>query len=163
MHKRVFNYRLSRARRIVENAFGILAWRFRIFLRPIELKVDTVDNVVLAACSLHNWLQSFSPTYITSSCVDDEDSRTGGLIPGQWRREIQPLLSVQRGCKSNNYQSTAEKVRQAYAEYFCNEGVINLQWAATGHTSYDYEIAFDGTSTTNNSDDNERADSDDND
>lgn len=89
----VFNYHLSRARRVVENAFGILAWRFRIFLTKIELKIDTVDLVVLAACSLHNWLRQTNPSYLTASSVDSEDRFTGETIPGLWRSKIERLLS----------------------------------------------------------------------
>lgn len=51
-----FNYRLSRARMSVEKAFGILAARWRIFLRPIHMGVEKVDTLVMAACILHNFL-----------------------------------------------------------------------------------------------------------
>uniref|UniRef100_A0A3Q3FCJ6 DDE Tnp4 domain-containing protein n=1 Tax=Labrus bergylta TaxID=56723 RepID=A0A3Q3FCJ6_9LABR len=54
--KRIFNYRLSRARMVVENAFGILASRWRIFYRKINLLPQNVDTLVVAACILHNFL-----------------------------------------------------------------------------------------------------------
>lgn len=58
--KRVFNYRLSRARRVIENTFGILATKFRIFWRSI---VEKVTKVTQAACALHNFLK-ISEAYI---------------------------------------------------------------------------------------------------
>ncbi|XP_056647448.1 uncharacterized protein LOC130452155 [Diorhabda sublineata] len=50
-------YRLSRARRVSENAFGILVAKFRVFERPIALSPETVDLVVKSSCALHNWLR----------------------------------------------------------------------------------------------------------
>ena len=52
IEKRIFNYRLSRARRIVENA------RFRVFMTPIGLAPEKVEVIVLACCSLQNVLSS---------------------------------------------------------------------------------------------------------
>lgn len=55
--QRVFNYRLSRGRRVVENAFGHLASRFRIFLTTINLSPQKVQEITLACCILHNFLK----------------------------------------------------------------------------------------------------------
>ena len=45
IRERIFNYRLSRARHIIKNTFGIAAARFQIFRRPIHASVDMVVNV----------------------------------------------------------------------------------------------------------------------
>lgn len=60
IEKQQFNYRLSRARRVVENAFGILSQRFRIYNRRIHLQPEVVDNVILTTCILHNFIGAHS-------------------------------------------------------------------------------------------------------
>jgi hypothetical protein len=55
--ERIYNYRLSRARRISENCFGILVARWRLYHRKIPLQPNNVDHVVKATCILHNMLQ----------------------------------------------------------------------------------------------------------
>ncbi|XP_041430603.1 protein ALP1-like [Xenopus laevis] len=57
IQKRVFNYRLSRARRMVECAFGILSNKWRVFHTAIQLEPDFVDNVIKAGCVLHNFVR----------------------------------------------------------------------------------------------------------
>jgi hypothetical protein len=95
LKERVFHYRLSRARRVMENAFGILASRFRVFGRPIEVKVETVDLIVKASCVLHNWLRiTSSKCYFLSGCVDIEDHDIGEIVPGSWRNEFIELSTV---------------------------------------------------------------------
>ena len=55
--KRIFNYQLSRARRVVENAFGILSNRFHVFMSPMALAPEKVEIITLASCILHNYLR----------------------------------------------------------------------------------------------------------
>ncbi|KAF0761642.1 DDE Tnp4 domain-containing protein [Aphis craccivora] len=52
-----YNYRLCRARRVVENTFGILSKKWRVYKGPIELKEETTIKVILVTCILHNYLR----------------------------------------------------------------------------------------------------------
>jgi hypothetical protein len=52
--KQVFNCRLTRARRYVACAFGILANKWRIFHRPLDINEETAIWVVKATTALHN-------------------------------------------------------------------------------------------------------------
>lgn len=58
LERKIFNYRLSRSRRIVENGFGILSNRFRVLLNPINLSVEKVEVITYACVLLHNYLLS---------------------------------------------------------------------------------------------------------
>ena len=55
--ERVFNYRLSRMRRISENGFGILANMWRVLRAPITLQPKKVVKMTLAILVLHNFLR----------------------------------------------------------------------------------------------------------
>lgn len=58
----VFNYRLSRARRISENAFGVMAQRWRLYQRRVKLAPDTVDKVIIGTDQEHSTLVAWLNT-----------------------------------------------------------------------------------------------------
>ena len=58
--ERIFNYRLSRARHVSENAFDIMVSRFWVYEKPIPLQLHKVDQLIKATCVLHNWLRQIT-------------------------------------------------------------------------------------------------------
>ena len=112
--ERIFNYRLSRARRVVENAFGILANRFRVFLSTVCLPAEKVENIVLSACCLHNFLLMRHP--IPEEMVDREDD-SHHMVPGNWREEKSCFQDIPP-TQSKNYTTSAKRQRDILKLYF---------------------------------------------
>ena len=79
--ERIFNYRLSRARRMIENVFGILSSKFRVLLKP-----DKVESAVLSCIYLHNYLcrNSVSRNFYAPPGSFDSEDADGNSIPGLW-------------------------------------------------------------------------------
>ena len=112
--KQVFNYRLSRARRVVENAFGILSNRFRVFLTTIALQPSTVEKLVLAAICLHNMLRTEAGHGYCGQMLDREDVVSHTQLPGSWRSD--PNLERATFAPGTNATNRAKELQQ----YLCN-------------------------------------------
>ncbi|KAL4098480.1 hypothetical protein QTP88_023085 [Uroleucon formosanum] len=108
---KVFNYRLSRARQTVECPFGILASRFRVFRRPFETKIESVDNVVKTSCVLHNYLRK--ETIILNNMQGNSSENE---MP---ENQLLPLTN-------NNTRSGSDAfcVRQKFTDYFNTAGSV---------------------------------------
>ncbi|KAK3917403.1 Putative nuclease [Frankliniella fusca] len=126
----VFNYRLSRARRVVENAFGILAARFRIFRCNIVGSETLVQNIILATTALHNYHlmreDSIPPKeriYVPPEFVDTYKSN-GRVKKGRWRNEnkkvessiFKKLSNIQQ--IPNQDDLTASEMQEKFLELF---------------------------------------------
>ncbi|NP_001129460.1 uncharacterized protein LOC100191015 [Danio rerio] len=110
--QRIFNYRLSRARLIVENTFGILTAQWRMYRGAIEISPANVDACVKATCVLHNFLRSTTSTRIPLPSAADGDA--AGL---------QEVTRV----GSNNATREAIRVRETFTSYFSTEGAVPWQ------------------------------------
>ena len=131
--RRICNYRFSRARRIVENVFRLLANRWRIFRAPIPLQPNKVEIVTMATVALHNWLIK-GPSkyvYVPPRVIDTVNPATGEIVLGSWRddgtpsKNLLPLAMLRHG---NNPSNHAKRVRDEFKEYFNCEGEVGWQW-----------------------------------
>ena len=59
----VYNHKTSRARVVVENAFGRLKGRWRCLMKRNDCKMDKIKIQVAACCVLHNLCESNDDEY----------------------------------------------------------------------------------------------------
>ncbi|XP_070402872.1 uncharacterized protein [Nothobranchius furzeri] len=110
--QKVFNYRLSRARMVVECAFGILAARWRVLYTRITMKPENADAVILAACILHNHL--LNP-------ADNKRFLEEAQEQGEHLQDARNM-GGNRGCRD------AYNIREKFAAFFLSpEGSVSWQ------------------------------------
>nr|CAI5837356.1 unnamed protein product [Callosobruchus analis] len=96
--KKIFNYRLTRARRYIECSFGILSNKWRIFHRPLNVSFRLAKKIIKACCVLHNFVCS------RDGYAFHHTLKTKGFRP------INPAISVQN--------RVGYSVRDQFANYF---------------------------------------------
>lgn len=111
--ERTFNYRLSRARLVVECSFGILASQWRMYRRVMGVSPNTAEVCVKATCILHNYLRVMTMRggqRSTSAAAGDADG----------------LQAVDR-LGARNATREAMRIRQQLTSYFSEEGAVPWQ------------------------------------
>lgn len=117
--KRIFNYRLSRARRMSENAFAILVQKFRIFFRRLQGKPENITTVILAACTLHNFIRQNEGSNMAA--LENNDGIESTTIAG--RACIFQDLPRLRGGSTREAFAVRDKLKD-----FFNSPVGSVEW-----------------------------------
>jgi len=127
--KRIFNYRLSRARRIVENAFGIMSSVFRVFRKPILLNEQKATDITMTCVLLHNFLRKSKTSKTSYSPPGAFDSdKESEFCPGSWRNDQEDMSSfvpLRRVPRRSGLE--AMRIRDLFAEYFISNGAVTWQ------------------------------------
>lgn len=94
---------------------------WQIFQRPINIQPDRVDSLIMACCSLQNYLISHDQMPFTI----DADAYVQN---GSWRGEVErSLTSIQRRTVGNNVAREPKQVQEVLKNWFCGVGAVEWQ------------------------------------
>ena len=122
--ERIFNYRLSRGRRVVENAFGIMANRFGCLLTTLRQEPNTAQSIVLTCTCLHNLMRMRYPGL--QNPLLDQENVNHQLVPGTWRDglNMQDIDNIAGG----NHTTRAAKAQRIYLKHYYNSPAGAVLW-----------------------------------
>lgn len=118
--KEIFNYRLSRARRMVECTFGILSSQWRIYKRPINTSIETAESIVKATIVLHNFLRQNEDDINDFPETINEDTLTCSEVGAAAFTDIGQF-------GSNTHTREASCIRNIFVDYFNNQDALPWQ------------------------------------
>ncbi|KAK5639055.1 hypothetical protein RI129_011547 [Pyrocoelia pectoralis] len=121
--KRVFNYRLSRARRVIENSFGILTAKWRIYRKPLNTSMTTAIAIVQGTICLHNLIIMNEKIPRTNANLNNEDTDN-------------MLLHSVTNVGSNTYSRNSGGLRDSFKDYFVGKGSVPWQLEKAMNCSY---------------------------
>lgn len=121
--ERIFNYRLSRARRVVENAFGILASRFQVLMTTMGHDPATVRLIVTTCMVMHN-LMRIRYSQMQNQLVNRHGAHANPA--GQWRvaRNLEDTVR-QPGPNIDNREG---KKQRNLLRHWCNSEAGEVPW-----------------------------------
>lgn len=116
----IFNYRLSRCRRCVECAFGIMCSKWRLLYKPIETKIEKAENIAKAITLLHNIIIDLDG--IPNAIAIEE-----AMESFEFQKKNQEITNISR--KSlNRYSNDAKQFKDTLKSYFNSPiGKISFQ------------------------------------
>ncbi len=109
--KRIFNYRLSEARRYVEWTFRILSNKWRIFHHAINLDPDFATDIVKACVVLHNYVR------------DRDGFEMENMLSITGLENVTSSDEMRR----NQASTSAKDIRNVLSDYFMTE-VGSVKW-----------------------------------
>lgn len=117
--ERIFNYRLSRARRCIENAFGILSTKWLCLRKVLFCFPDRAQEIVSACCLLHNFLLNKACQEYCPDTFSGYEGNGGEWIRGEYEswEETRNEPNFCRG-RSSDY---GKYVRNLLKEYVNSE------------------------------------------
>ena len=103
--QKTYNYRTSRARIVVENAFGRLKRIWRRLMKKNEMDVRNIPIVISACCVLHNMCEIHGDAF-NDSWLRQDDTHSS--------QYLQPPTITHHGGTSNR----PKKIRDALVAHF---------------------------------------------